>query len=201
MKKLTLFLFIFVITTSLQAAKMNLFSENYLSNDVKVEVELYKVQLAPYLNDYNTFFFGDDDFEMFISLNGTRQVEFDLKSNSTDRKKTVRLYKKFSIDIGELNQAISKRRDSQSLTEDEKLMLIRKRTGHLCLLDDSLVSPEFISTSYYGCFDLVSTIQEMLAMRLKSKNIYVEKNTTFPKTNDPAKAKLFKSWYRIKISK
>lgn len=201
MKKLATAILTLIISHSLFATSIELHSDEYLPENMKIEVTINKVELAPFLNDYNTFYFGDDDFEMFLSINGNRQIEFPLKANTSNKNKVVEVEHKFKIDINDLNLAVERRRDSTNLSEIEIRNLNRSRTGQLCMLDDSLISPAFISTSYYGCFDLVNEVQKMIEYKSLVKDIYVEKNTTFPVSNDPAKAKLFKSWYTIKIIK
>lgn len=200
MTKLIITALTFILTNSLFAASIELYNEKLLPDDIQVEVVLKKVELAPFLNDYNTFYFGDNDFEMFLSLNGRRLLEFPLDANSNNIPKRVNLSRSFYVDTNELNFAISRRQDSKNLSEHEKTILLDTKAGKLCLLDDSLISPEFISTSYYGCFDLVNEVQKMIANSESDRNIQVEKNTTFPVSNDPAKAKFFKSWFSIKVT-
>ncbi len=191
-----------ILSCSVYATGTNLFNDRYLPTDVKIEVTLNKVELAPLLNDYNMFFLGDNDFEMMIVLNSfTTLVEFPLKANSEKKKKQKKLSLRFNVDTSDLNYAIQTRRNYENLSYDEKKYISRSKLGQLCLLDDSLMSPGFISTSYYGCFDLAYTLQEMIVKNLKSKNQFVSHNTTFPASTDPSKEKLFKSWYTIRILK
>jgi hypothetical protein len=138
---------------------------------------------------------------MIVMLNTFRQIEFPLKANTTKNKKNVNLFLDFKINTRDLNYAIDLRRDYDTLSDDEKTFIRRSRIGQLCLLDDSLISPGFITTSYYGCIDLAYIVQEMISKKINSKDVSVVHNTAFPVSNDPKKEKLFKSWYKVKISK
>jgi hypothetical protein len=203
MKRTTLILFTLIFSNSLLASALELYNKKLIDLEKRVDVQLNRVELAPKLNDYNTFYFGNNDFEMFIRSNNKKEIEFDLDANDDDKKKSINLIPrkiKFEVDLVGLNKDIQKRLDSLKLKGSERLGLERQRLGEVCLIDDSLFMPEIISTSYYGCFDLASVVQEMISLNVKSKEVAIIKNTTFPRTNDPAKAKLFKSWYTITIS-
>jgi hypothetical protein len=202
MKSLLMIIISSILSSSLYAEGTHLFNQKSLPSETQVEVTLKNVELAPHLNDYNLFFLGDNDFEMIIMLNGHgRLIEFPLKANNKNSVKKKNLFLDFKVKTKDLNYAIDIRRNYEALSYDEKKYIRRAKLGQLCLLDDSLMSPGFITTSYYGCFDLAYVVQEMISNKVTSKKIAVVHDTNFPVSSDPKKEKLFKSWYTVKILK
>lgn len=199
MKNLIIAISFIIFSLSSYANGVKLFNNNFLPTGSQIEVVLNKVELDAGINDNNTFYFGDDDFEMFLTLDGVRQLNFPLAANNSNKPKVVDLSHRVRINVEDVNSAINKRLDSSEMSDSEKFSIQLSRVGQLCMLDDSLIAPSFLSTSYYGCLDLAARLQEMISKGISEKEFLVEENTVYPATKDPSKAKMFKSWYTVKL--